>query len=63
MPEAPDPESLPSMTDIINSYLKDPRLQSPLKEMLQSAINTPFPIDVRYCTPINHFNPKKMPAQ
>ncbi len=43
MPNAPDPESLPSSTDILEKYLVDPRTPDAFRELIKQALKTPIP--------------------
>ena len=59
MPVAPDPSTLASQEELLESLVVDPRLPAPAKHLILTALKTPFPIDVREVEPPDFFNPKK----
>lgn len=61
MPDAPPPDTLPSMEDNFQKLLQDPRLPEKSRQRISESLKTPFLIDVREVTPIDVFQPEKRP--
>lgn len=53
MPAAPPPESVRSVTEVLETALKDPRLTEASRRQIQLNLQAPFPIEVRPCGELN----------
>lgn len=47
MPEAPPPETLPSLQDQLNRLIAEQRVPSTYVPLIKTTLRAPFPIDVR----------------
>lgn len=59
MPDAPDPNTLPSQEDRLKELVEDPNLSQLVKHFVLERLKTPFPIDVREVNPVTFLNPEK----
>jgi len=48
MPDAPPPETLKSQHQLFQKYLQDPTIDIITKKMIENALESPIPIDVRH---------------
>jgi len=63
-PPAPRPEGLLTIRQTQMKYAEDPRVPSKIRDQLKVIADTPIPIDVRYCNPVDYLNPiKREPNQ
>ncbi|CAF1303989.1 unnamed protein product [Didymodactylos carnosus] len=60
MPEidCKSPEQLLSMYEVIQNLLVDKRLKPELKLLIELALQTPLPLDIRYCTQRDFLQPE-----
>jgi acyl-CoA thioesterase II len=57
----PDPESLPSLRARWSEVMADPRMPAAFRDVISTAISSPFPLDVRHVDPRDPFDPQPLP--